>query len=143
MTLHLLKLCVGVSEIAELDASICRRSAQMTARGEVPHYRHVTRQRPRRATEILDNGSLYWVIKGLIQARQPITALEEVDGADGIRRCGIVMAPTLFATRPVPRRAFQGWRYLEAKDAPGDLTAGVLAGLPAELRRELASLGLL
>ncbi|VAW10270.1 hypothetical protein MNBD_ALPHA09-1056 [hydrothermal vent metagenome] len=143
MTLHLLKLCVGVAEISELQYWIDRRAAEAVARGEPPRHRHITRQRPRRGDEVLDGGSLYWVIKGLIQVRQRIVDLRDVTGEDGIRRCAIILAPTLVGTRPVPRRAFQGWRYLEAGDAPADLGGDSVAALPAELRRELAGLGLL
>ena len=143
MTLHLLKLCVGVAEIAELQYWVDARAAEAVARGEPPRHRHITRQRPRRGGEILDGGSLYWVIKGLIQVRQPIIGLQDITGEDGIRRCAIILAPTLVGTRPVPRRAFQGWRYLDAKDAPADLHGNSAAALPADLRRELAGLGLL
>jgi len=143
MTLHLLKLCVGVTEISQLKAWIDRRTAEAEARGETPRHSHVTRHRPRREAQIIGGGSLYWVISGLVQVRQPIVGFKEVTGEDGIRRCAIELAPTLVATRPVPRRPFQGWRYLEAADAPADLDCQLTSELPAELRRELAGLGLL
>lgn len=143
MTVHLLKLCVGVSDIAELKYWVDRRAAEAVAGGGTPRHVHVTRHRPRRGAEIVDQGSLYWVIRGRIQVRQPVIGFEDVVGKDGIRRCAIVLAPSLVATRPVPRRPFQGWRYLEAVDAPADLHGMQVATLPAELRSELADLGLL
>lgn len=143
MSLHLVKLCVGVSEISDLEYWVKRRAAEAVARGESPSHRHVTRQRPRRDGDVLDGGSLYWVIKGLIQVRQRILDLKEVTGEDGIRRCAIILAPELITVQAVPRRAFQGWRYLDAKDAPADLQSQGVADMPADLRLELSSLGLL
>ena len=101
---------------------------------------------PKRAEEILEGGSLYWVIKRVIQCRQRIISLDEVRDADGTKRCAIVMDPEIVRTNPSPKRPFQGWRYLEPADAPPDLDAGGGSGLtelPEALRRELASLGLL
>lgn len=138
MPLHLLKLCVGVSEIEELDRWV---KDCATARDELSH---TTRMFPRRREEILKGGSLYWVIRGLILCRQPILALDPVTGDDGIERCRIAFAPRIVPVRPQPRRAFQGWRYLEAADAPSDLPRGAKAGsMPPEMRRHLAELGLL
>ena len=100
---------------------------------------------PKRRDEILKGGSLYWVIRGLIQCRQPIIDLEAVRGDDGIDRCRIVYDTKSILVRPTPRRAFQGWRYLEAADAPPDLkrSAGDSTGMSPKMRRELAELGLL
>ena len=139
MTLHLIKLCVGVSEIDELThwVSECRKGRDTLD--------HTTRMFPRRRDEILQGGSLYWVIRGIILCRQPIADLEEVRGEDGIGRCRIVFKPKIIAVRPTPRRAFQGWRYLPNDDVPPDLTAGMrsVEGMPEAMRRELAALGLL
>lgn len=142
MALHLIKLCVGVDDIAELTAWQERRLAELKSRGEPPELGHTTRQMPRRRDEIITGGSLYWVIRGVIQLRQPIIDLRPVRGGDGIERCRIVLSPDSFLTAPVPRRAFQGWRYLEAKDAPRDLSSHERS-LPPELSAELAELGLL
>lgn len=103
---------------------------------------HVTRFAPRRADEILDGGSLYWVIQGLVQVRQRIAAFEEVSSGEG-RKCKIVLAPRLVETELQPRKAFQGWRYLTEDDAPADIDprAQSGAGLPAALRSELIALG--
>ncbi|MFQ5622137.1 MAG: DUF1489 family protein [Paracoccaceae bacterium] len=140
--LNLVKLCVGVSSVAELQAWRDRKRAEARARGEEYFTRHVTRMWPRRAGEILGGGSLYWVIGGVIRVRQRVLRFDERIGADGIRRCAIVMDPELIRTEAQPRRAFQGWRYLEARDAPRDLArTGADRSIPAELQEELARIG--
>lgn len=114
---NLVKLCVGIGSVAELEAW---RETHPAAGLEGLH-RHVTRMWPKRAAELLEGGSLYWVIGGAILARQRVLRLDEVVGRDGIRRCGIVMEPTIVRTEPAPRRPFQGWRYLAPGDSPRDL----------------------
>ena len=106
--------------------------------------RHVTRMWPKRDQEILNGGSLYWVFKGAILARQPIRALEEAIGEDGIRRCAIILENRLIRTYAVPRRAFQGWRYLSVEDAPDDLPESRenKDALPPELADALSDMGL-
>jgi hypothetical protein len=138
MPLNLVKLCVGVSEIDELERWIKDwRAGRET-------LDHTTRMFPKRRDEILAGGSLYWVIRGLILCRQPIADLVAVTGADGIERCRIDFKPKIIPVHPVPRRAFQGWRYLEEADAPPDLPKGAKAtGIPEKMRRELSELGLL
>lgn len=138
MALNILKLCVGVSEIEELETWVkdCRAGRDTLD--------HTTRMFPKRREEIVPGGSLYWVIRGMILCRQPIADLEAVTGADGIERCRIVFKPQIIPVRPTPKRAFQGWRYLEASDAPPDLPKAARAeGMPEKMRRELAELGLL
>jgi len=120
-TLHLVKLCVGAEGVDDLIAWQRGRSAKRRAAGLDPRPRHVTRMWPRRADELLQGGSLYWVFRGAILARQGIEDLQEVTGEDGIRRCAIVLAPQVTLVEARPRRPFQGWRYLAAKDAPPDL----------------------
>lgn len=103
---------------------------------------HVTRMWPKREAELLAGGSLYWVFKGLILARQRILALTPREGADGIRRCAIGLDPVVHRTQARPRRPFQGWRYLTAEDAPPDLGAGTAEpDLPRVLAAELAQIG--
>jgi len=106
---------------------------------------HTTRMWPKREAELVAGGSLYWVIKGVIQARQEIVELQEVIGADGIRRCKIVLQKPLIRTQNSPRRAFQGWRYLTPADAPPDMpkTRESDTPLPEELAQELARIGLM
>ncbi len=139
MPLHLIKLCVGVSEIAEMSAW-----AKM-ARGNGEILDHVTRAYPKREAEIIPGGSLYWVIRSMVLCRQPIERFEKITGQDGVERCRIIFAPKIIPVRPVPRRAFQGWRYLEGDDAPPDLAALKKgdAEMPEQMKRELAALGLL
>ena len=145
MALHILKLCVGCYSIEDLEDWIQFRLGEMRRAGEKPEHRHTTRMVPKRAAELLDGGSLYWVIRGSVQVRQPLIDIRPFRDADGIQRCHLVMKPELTATEWQPRRAFQGWRYLEQRDAPRDLGAdrAGLRELPVELRRELADLGLL
>ncbi len=145
MSVHLIKLCVGIESVAHLQERQAFRLQQQKRNGQKPELFHRTRQMPRRRDDVLDGGSLYWVIKGVVQVRQCIVDLREVRGDDGIRRCDIILDRQLVPTRPRPRRAFQGWRYLSADDAPTDL--GLLADdmdrLSPEMRSELLELGLL
>lgn len=140
MPLHLIKLCVGADTVEDLT------DWQQTARAKGPDGLplHVTRMWPKRGAEVLDGGSLYWVFRGAVLARQRILRFDPVTGEDGIARCAIVLDPAVVRTEPQPRRPFQGWRYLDPKDAPADLAgAGTGEELPLALRRELTELGLL
>lgn len=142
MTVHLVKLNVGADGVADV-ADWVKRRVEFNARGRFgPVHDHVTRMFPKRAEELLDDGSMYWVIKGVILARQRLVGLEAVMGEDGIQRCAILMAPELVLTEAQPRRAFQGWRYFKTDDAPRDLKGGARREPPA-LRAKLAQLGLL
>lgn len=145
MTLHLIKLCVGAASIEDLEAWQRERVAEQRKAGQTPKVFHTTFQTPKRHDELLNGGSLYWVIKGVIQVRQRIVALEEGRKADGSRCCLIVLDEAQVPVRPAPRRAFQGWRYLDPADAPADLSCGdnQLASLPPKMRRELAELCLI
>lgn len=146
MTLHLVKLCVGAASIEDLaDWQKGRLAALRKARGDARLF-HTTFQTPKRRQELLDGGSLYWVIKGLIQVRQRLVGLDQGAKEDGSPCCLLLLDPELVPVRPTPRRAFQGWRYLDAADAPADLAAGAGAGMadmPPAMRRELAVLGLI
>ena len=145
MTLHLIKLCVGVDSVEELAAWIDEDFDRQRRAGRTPEDSHTTRMTPKRAEDLLDGGSLYWVIRGHVQVRQRLLGIEPVVGEDGIGRCKLVLDPTLVRTAFQPRQPFQGWRYLEPKDAPRDLDAKGEGGgddLPDALRAELASMGL-
>ncbi|MGX6647928.1 DUF1489 family protein [Maricaulaceae bacterium MS644] len=136
MALNLIKLCVGADGIEDLEAW-----RDQVAPGDRP-MPHTTRMTPKRAKELLDGGSLYWVIKRVIQARQTILELEEFTDEAGIKRCTIWLDREIVPTAPTPRRPFQGWRYLKAEDAPADLS--VQTGgedLPDDLRRKLIEIG--
>ncbi len=143
MALHLIKLCVGCDTVDDLAEWIDERRQAALALGQPPRHTHVTRMVPRQRDALLAGGSLYWVIKGWIQVRQVLRDVRSFVGADGIGRCELELDPELILTDWQPRRPFQGWRYLEAKDAPKDLPAGAAADLPPALRAELAELGLL
>ena len=134
---NLVKLCVGADGPDDLE------EWQRLRFGGGPAA-HVTRMWPKREEELLAGGSIYWVFKGVMQARQRILDLEEVLGEDGIRRCALILEPGLIRVAAVPRRPFQGWRYLDAEDAPPDLTKGRDRddALPAALAAELAEMGL-
>ncbi len=141
--LHLIKLCVGCDSLDDLASWQKQRLKEKRAKGQAPELIHVTRQTPKRDAELLEGGSLYWVIKGQIAARQALVELRPLS-VKGVAHCGLVHHKDLIPVRPRPRAAFQGWRYLEAADAPPDLAR--LTGdakLPEALRRELAALGLL
>ncbi len=142
MKLHLVKLCVGVDSLEDMQAWCSTRLARMSEAGEEPQLFHITRMTPKRADELLNGGSLYWVIKGQIQARQQLVDIVRFTDDEGVGRCKLVLGSDLIATRLIPKRAFQGWRYLVDAEAPDDLASGG-SGLPAELRRELSELGLL
>ncbi len=145
MSLHLIKLCVGVDDIQHLARIQAGRLAEARRRGEAPELRHVTRNTPRRAAEILDGGSLYWVIKGVIRARQPVIDIRSVEREDGRPACALVLDPGLIRIEIRSFRPFQGWRYLAAEDAPRDAPrgAGSDEDVPAEMAAELKGLGLL
>ncbi len=145
MTVHLVKLCVGAASVEDLARwQSVSRNLVMHA-GRKAAY-HTTFQKPTRQADLLDGGSLYWVIKGTILVRQRIVGFGEGQKADGSPCCLILLDPELTGVRPVPRRAFQGWRYLAADDAPADLKGGAIdqvADMPADMRKKLAALGLI
>lgn len=140
MTLHLLKLCVGADSVADLRAWTEMRRK----RGPGVHA-HVTRMFPKRAEELLAGGSLYWVIKGQIAARQKLIGVEPFVDSAGVKRCALQLDDAVVAVRPRPHRAFQGWRYFQPAEAPPDLDAASsgLAEMPEALRRQLSELGLI
>lgn len=146
MTLHLIKLSVGSESMADhADWQAANRQYWVKCKGRQCVF-HTTFQTPKRTADLLDGGSLYWVIKGVIQARQAIVGFDEGQKEDGSPCCLLLLDPKIVAVRPVPRRAFQGWRYLDPADAPADLADGArgdVGELPPQMRRELAALGLL
>jgi hypothetical protein len=138
---HLIKLCVGAERVEDLT------DWQKTARAKGPDGlpRHVTRMWPKRAEEVLNGGSLYWVFKGSVLCRQRILRLDEVEGGDSILRCGIVLDPAIVRVSAAQRRPFQGWRYLSPEDAPRDIAARRAQDdvLPPSLENALAEIGVL
>jgi hypothetical protein len=137
MPLHLIKLAVGAADLADLRRARALRAAE---RGGdwVP-----TRNYPRRSAEVLDGGSLYWVVRGAIAARQRITGFRGRHDAAGRRLCLIEVDPALVPTVPRICRAFQGWRYLQAEAAPLDRPSAGEAAPPERMLTELRALGLI
>jgi hypothetical protein len=145
MALNLIKLCVGCDSVEDLEEWIAFRLDERRRAGEPVEQWHTTRMVPSRTAELVDGGSLYWVIKAQVQCRQRLLDIRPFVDADGIGRCHLVLDPKVERTQWQPRRAFQGWRYLKQADAPADLGRGGpgLMEMPPKLRQELAELGLL
>ncbi|HLN08193.1 MAG TPA: DUF1489 family protein [Xanthobacteraceae bacterium] len=145
MALHLIKLCVGCDSVKDLQDWIRAKLKEKKSRGERPEHIHTTRMMPKRGDELIAGGSLYWVIRGEVQCRERILEVRAIVDKDGISRCQLVLDGKVMLTEPRPCRAFQGWRYLPATDAPKDLdrVAPGARHLPEALRRELRGLGLL
>jgi hypothetical protein len=145
MTVHLIKLCVGCDTVEELAVWQAERLKRLKRARKTSELCHRTLQTPRRRDEILDGGSLYWVIKGFVLVRQRVLDLRPDVKEDGTACCGIVLDKELVTTRAHPRRAFQGWRYLKATDAQRD--AGVVdsavEGMPPGMHEELRELRLI
>ncbi len=139
--IHLIKLAVGVEDLGHLE------SLQRQRRGHAGRLFHRTRMMPRRAAEVSDGGSIYWVIRGQARARQRVTGIERTADEDGRPATLLLLDPPLIRVLPTPWRAFQGWRYLELEDAPSDidrdLGSGGLAEMPPEMLAALRALGLL
>ena len=142
-SINLIKLCVGAKNVSELEQWQNLQVRNQKTKNKKQKIIHVTRMWPKRQQELLAGGSIYWVFKGLILARQEILNLEEVISADGVKRCGLVLNQKIFKTTPKPKRAFQGWRYLKPEQAPSD--AGQFSveddELPYTLQLELSRLG--
>ncbi len=134
MPLHMIKLVVGAASIEDLLDWRARNAAA----GEPWILR--TRMTPRRGAEMVDGGSVYRVFKGVILCRQKILVVNTV-GEGSAARCEITLDDNLLRVAPTPRRAFQGWRYLEAKDAPPDLEADAFGDVPESLARQLREVG--
>jgi hypothetical protein len=145
VALHLIKLCVGCDSVKDLDDWVREKLKARSKRGLKRVHEHRTRMVPKRAEELLDGGSLYWVIRGQIMCRQRLIAVRPFVDKEGVGRCRLVMEPKVVLVERRPFRAFQGWRYLDAKDAPRDLdhAAPGAATMPEQMRRELRELGLL
>jgi hypothetical protein len=147
MTIHLIKLCVGCDSPHDLFEWQRERLREYRRRRLKKVLHHRTRSMPRRREDVLAGGSLYWVIRGVVQVRQRIVGLEPVKDEEGQSFCEIRFDPVLVATVPVPRQAFQGWRYLEPDDAPDDwrvFDPEIVDELPPpEMLAELRTLGLL
>ena len=138
--INLIKLCVGTDTVEELETW----QENCIKRGLYTTPEHVTRMKPRRWLEIIDGGSLYWVFKGYVLARQRIMHIETRTYSDDRNKCALILSKDIIRTHPVPKRPFQGWRYLEMKDCPPDLVPikNRTDELPEDLELELRALGL-
>ena len=145
MTVHLIKLCVGVDTVAELAEWQAERLKRLAREKKKVEHCHRTLQMPRRRDDVLDGGSLYWVIKGFVLVRQRVLDLRPDVKNDGTACCGIVLDTELVATRAHPRRAFQGWRYLDPADTPEDAKgfAESADDMPRAMREDLRELRLI
>ena len=134
MPLHLTKVAFGATSLDHL-------AERLRQRGEEGPVFLTTRYLPKRHEDIFGGGSLFWIIKHTLVARSPILHFGEAEGG----RVAIHIDPALVPTEGRPKRAHQGWRYLEDADAPVDLGAGVLAGdtMPVGLIGKLSALGLI
>lgn len=143
MPQHLIKLSVGTQSPEmlyiwqEQRSYIDEEGQQVVA--------HVTRNRPKREKEVLDGGSLYWIVKGQIVARNEVVGLEDVESSDGKKRCAIILKMPAVETFPKRHKIFQGWRYLDEANAPDDMPKGQkgFSEMPAEMVMDLKELGLI
>jgi len=145
MALHLIKLCVGCDSVKDLEDWIREKLTARKRRGLSGEHMHRTRMVPKRAEELTAGGSLFWVIKGQVSCRERILDIRPFTDKEGIGRCRVVLDGKVTLVEPRPRAAFQGWRYLEDKEAPRDLSRAApgAAKMPEQMRRELRELGLL
>lgn len=140
--IHMVKLCVGVASVEELESYRDERAHWWGADyGEDVHV-HRTRMMPKRREEMEGMSSIYWVMSGTICCRQPILRLAPYTDAEGKDYCDIIMAPDIVRTLPYPKRPFQGWRYLRPEDAPPDMESNDNEN-SAEIAAELARMGLI
>ena len=143
MTLHLIKLCVGCESIDDLRSWIELNLDRFQDIPEPGDHFHVTRMVPRRQAELLDGGSLYWVIKGRLACRQQLMSITEFTDEDGINRCRLGLSALVIPVAAKSHRPFQGWRYLNEENAPKDINSSSEDEFPEHLRRDLSDLGLL
>ena len=139
--INLVKICVGAKAVKDLWFW----QKEKMSNSQDSKIVHVTRMRPQRETELLNGGSIYWVFKGSILARQQILYLTKILGQDGITRCGLVLNPEIYLTYPVKKRPFQGWRYLKEEDAPKDYEKFAPGNdvIPTSLKLALSELGII
>ena len=143
MVLHLIKLAVGVDDVAQMKKFQAARRKQRRQSPRSPHW-VFTRNTPRRAEELLAGGSLYWVVRGVIRCRQELVGFDEdFDKEEARKYCRIKVKRTIVLTALRACRAFQGWRYLEPAGAPPDRSRGDTGDMPPEMAAELKRLGLL
>ncbi len=143
--MNLIKLCVGASSIEDLENWQQARLAALVLARQDAVIMHITRQAPKKLEGLAQPASLYWIIRGLVCCRQTILELRPMVDEQGVRRCGLCLAPQIIRVQPQPRRPFQGWRYLDVSDAPPDLDACQTQQepLPTKISQHFQDLGLL
>jgi len=140
MTVHLLRMAVGIRDLAHLQE---RQRANRHLRDGRDVVHGFTRRRPTRTDALLDGGSIYWIIRGAIRVRQRLLAFDEASDERGNTFCRLVYDPVLVLTEAQPRRPMQGWRYLAPGDAPADVGPLGADDLPPDLAASLRDIGLL
>lgn len=145
MTVHLLKMAVGIDSVAHLAEVQKQRLERAAAPGGTGDLRHFTRNAPRRAVEVTGGGSMFWIIKGYVRVRQRILGIERVAGREGRKRCALILDPDIVKTELAAHKPIQGWRYLDPVAAPRDMdiSAPKATSIPADMAAELRALGLL
>lgn len=142
--INILRPAVGVRDIAHLhELQTHFRTSNHEGQNVVVA---TTKRQPRQKDEILSSeGSMYWIIKNTIQARQKIVDLKLVEEEDGETYCQILMNPQIIRVSPRKKRAFQGWRYFKGSDVPKDIGSFSPSddGLPPEMEEELRALGII
>jgi hypothetical protein len=138
--LHMTKVAVGCRTLAALTQ---RQAGRVAVEDGVPIVSAWTRYMPKRAEELV-GGSIYWIIKHTLTARQTILGFRMADTARG-KYCEMLLAPEVVPVLAAPLRAHQGWRYLEAAACPPDLDSvgAEIGALPVKMMRDLRGLGLL
>lgn len=146
MTVHILRRAFHVDSVEELVQDQKQRIEAERAEGRPRRLYQRMRVTPTRAEEILDGGSIYWVIKGYVRARQRVLEIEPRTDSEGRKRCFLRLDPKLVPTVLHPLKPRRGWRYLEDAEAPPDRTKSAKEDggeLPSEMADELRELGLL
>jgi hypothetical protein len=145
MTVHLVKMAVGIDSLEHLAEVQKQRRARLTAERGKPMVIHKTRNMPKRDAEIVKAGSIYWIVKGFIRVRQRILGFEKCTDRNGKPFCEIRLEAKLVRTVPLAHKPIQGWRYMEAEAVPADLTGRAARAdeMPPEMMMQLRELGLL
>jgi hypothetical protein len=145
MTVHLVKMAVGADSIEDIAMFQKQRRAKLKAERGKPILIHKTRNMPKRESEIIKTGSIYWIVKGFIRVRQRILGFEKRADQEGRPFCEIRLDPKLVRTVPFAHKPIQGWRYMEEEAVPADLTgrAAQAEEMPPEMMMQLRELGLL
>ena len=145
-TINIVKLAVGVKSVEEL-ALIQRRFLNQAGNKANNGFYHSTKLMPKQHEALVKSGSLYWVIKGVICARQKIIAITKEEDSDGIKRCKIFLDNSIVKTTPIRKKPFQGWRYLKKNRTPADIVDPVTGtfedDIPLEVQQQLLDVGLL